>query len=108
MLDVRPRPVDDPDAVAIIRAYLTEVVDRYFGRPMPASRVDQALADEPATDVAVLLVAYRDGTPVGCVGLRLGEPPAGEITKMYVRPAARRTGVARRLLAAVEDAARDR
>ncbi|MEV4637448.1 GNAT family N-acetyltransferase [Actinoplanes sp. NPDC049548] len=87
---------------------MTEIVDRYHGRPMPASLVDQALADEPADDIAVLLVAYRDEDAVGCVGLRLAEPPVGEITKMYVRPSARRTGVARELLAAVEDEARRR
>ncbi|PRY18776.1 GNAT family N-acetyltransferase [Pseudosporangium ferrugineum] len=104
MLEIRQLPVGDPDAVAIVRSYLTEIVDRYHGRPMPATLVDRVLAEEPPGGVAVLLVAYRDGKPVGCVGLRL----PGEVTKMYVRPEARRTGVARHLLAAVEDAARAR
>ncbi|MFI7597539.1 GNAT family N-acetyltransferase [Actinoplanes sp. NPDC049681] len=108
MIEIHPRPVDAPDTVAVIRSYMVELVDRYYGRSMPESLVDQALADEPPDDVAVLLVAYREGVPVGCVGLRLAEPPIGEITKMYVRPEARRTGVARRLLAAIDDAARER
>jgi GNAT superfamily N-acetyltransferase len=97
-----------PDAASLVRSYLSEVVDRYHGRPMPASAVDEALADEPADDVAVLLVAYRDDEAVGCVGLRPAEPGTGEITKMYVRPGARRLGIGRRLLSAVEQAARDR
>jgi GNAT superfamily N-acetyltransferase len=104
MISIRPCAVDSPEAVALVRSYMTEMVDRYYGRPMPASLVDEALADEPADDVAVLLVAYREGTAAGCVGLRA----AGEITKMYVAPTARRLGLGRRLLAAVEDAARDR
>lgn len=113
MITIRAVPVDAPEAAALLRSYLGEMVDRYHGRPMPAAAVDEALADEPADDVAVLLVAYRTlpdltDEAVGCVGLRLAEPPAGEITKMYVRPNARRLGIGRRLLAAVERAARDR
>jgi hypothetical protein len=86
MISIRPVAVDDPKAVALVRSYLTEMVDRYHGRPMPASVVDEALADEPAEDVAVLLVAYREGAAVGCVGLRRAEERTGEITKMYVSP----------------------
>jgi GNAT superfamily N-acetyltransferase len=107
MISIRPSAVDTPEAVALVRSYLMEMVDRYHGRPMPASVVDQALADEPADDVAVLLVAYLEGTAVGCAGLRRAEEQTGEITKMYVSPQARRRGVGRRLLTAVEDAARD-
>jgi GNAT superfamily N-acetyltransferase len=108
MITIQAVAVDAPDAVALMRSYLGEMVDRYHGRPMPSSAVDQALADEPGDDVAVLLVAYREGEAVGCVGLRPAEPPVGEITKMYVRPQARRLGIGRRLLAAAENAARDR
>ncbi|MGA5303852.1 GNAT family N-acetyltransferase [Nucisporomicrobium flavum] len=108
MVTIRAVPVDAPDAVALIRSYMTEVVDRYHRRPMPASTVDGALADEPADDVAVLLVAYRAGEPVGCAGLRVAGPHTGELTKVYVAPPARRSGVARRLLASVEEAARER
>jgi len=113
MISIRAVAVDTPEAAALLRSYLGEMVDRYHGRPMPAAAVDEALADEPGDDVAVLLVAYRSATSgqdaaVGCVGLRLAEPPTGEITKMYVHPSARRLGIGRQLLAAVERAARDR
>jgi GNAT superfamily N-acetyltransferase len=108
VITIRAVPVDAPDAVALIRTYMTEIVHRYHGDPMPASTVDAALADEPADDVAVLLVAYRDGEPVGCAGLRLAGPSTGELTKVYVLPRARRSGVARRLLASIEEAARER
>lgn len=107
MISIRPSAVDAPEAVALVRSYLTEMVDRYYGKPMPSTVVDEALADEPADDLAVLLIAYREGAGVGCVGLRRAEEGTGEITKMYVAPRARRLGIGRRLLAAVEDAARD-
>ena len=107
MISIRAVAVDAPEARALIRSYLTEMVDRYHGRPMPASAVDEALAGEPADDVTTLLVAYREGVGVGCVGLRRAEERTGEITKMYVSPQARRLGIGRRLLAAVENAARD-
>ena len=108
MVAIHAVPGDAPDAVALIRSYFTEIVDRYHGRPMPSSSVDAALADAPPDAVTVLLVAYRDGVPVGCAGLLAAEPPIGELTKVYVRPEARRSGVGRRLLAAVEEVARER
>ena len=96
MISIRAVAVDAPEARALIRSYLTEMVDRYHGRPMPASAVDEALADGPADDVTVLLVAYRDGVGIGCVGLRRAEERTGEITKMYVSPAATATPRSRR------------
>ncbi len=54
------------------------------------------------------LLLDEDGTPVACGGLRTLDAGAalGEVKRMYVVPAARRRGHARRLLAALEDAAR--
>jgi GNAT superfamily N-acetyltransferase len=53
------------------------------------------------------LVGFEGDEPV-CSGAltRLGKG-AAEIKRMYVVPAARRRGIARRLLAALEDVARD-
>jgi hypothetical protein len=58
----------------------------------------------------VFLIVYRNGLPVACGGLRRAHPPApqdaGEIKRMFVVEAARRQGMGRLLLAALEDAAR--
>ena len=56
----------------------------------------------------VFLVGWRDGVPVAGGGLRQLEPGVGEIKRMYVEPEARSLGIARRLLWALEEAARRR
>lgn len=57
-----------------------------------------------------LIVARLDGRTVGTVQLVLGMPANGlhraEIAKLLVHPAARRRGIARRLMLAAEDLAR--
>ena len=52
------------------------------------------------------LVAYRDGTPVGCGALRLLDAETAELKRMYVAPGVRGTGLGRRLLSALEVEAR--
>jgi GNAT superfamily N-acetyltransferase len=58
-----------------------------------------------------VLLARRDGDIVGTVQLDLATPPnqphRGEIKKLLVHPSARRAGIARALMLAIEDQARD-
>lgn len=61
---------------------------------------------ELAPPDGTFLVAWVDGTAVGCAGLRRHGPATGEIKRMWTAPSARGTGVARALLAALEDEAR--
>jgi putative acetyltransferase len=74
------------------------------GRPVPATIDDlpPTLAAEcrdlPSRFTA-FLVAYVDGHTAGCVGLRSGDDGALEVKRLYVRPAHRRSGIARRLMA---------
>ena len=53
------------------------------------------------------LLLYEGEEPVACGGLRTLAPGLGEIKRMYVVPSARRRGHARRLLSALEEAARE-
>jgi GNAT superfamily N-acetyltransferase len=99
---VEASDVDSSDGAALLRAYFSEVVDRYWGRPMPAWEVDQAMEEEPSDGFAAFVVARFDGVPAGCAGLTA----SGELTRVYVSPAYRRRGGGRVLLQAVEDAAR--
>lgn len=70
-------------------------------------RVLPAVQDETCR----VLVARLDGRIVGTVQLDLATPPnqphRGEIKKLLVHPAARRAGIARALMLAIENQARD-
>ena len=51
-------------------------------------------------------IVYREGSPVGCGAFRLLDAETAELKRMYVDPAARGTGLGRRLLDALEAEAR--
>ena len=99
-------PADD-DAQRCLRAYEAELNERFDG----GFEVDSALplpADELRPPSGCFLVAYRGGEAVGCGGLKLhGDDPA-EIKRVWVDPAARGLGLARRLMRELEDRARAR
>jgi GNAT superfamily N-acetyltransferase len=54
-----------------------------------------------------VLVARLDGVAVGCAGLREHTPSAAEVKHLYVATGARRRGIGRALLAAVDRCARE-
>ncbi len=95
---------------AVLAAYFRDIVSRYHGREASAAEVAAAMCAEPSDDLrppgGLLLLAWQGGNTLGCAGLRLLHPGTGEVTRVFVLPGARRQGVARRLLAAVENAAR--
>lgn len=96
-----PVPWDDPDAERLREAQRIEIDGRYGGDTEPGPKPS-------ADDIAVFVVARRDGESLGCGGLRALEHGEGEIKRMYVTPAARGTGVATAILAALEAEARSR
>ena len=90
----------DPVAQHLIERVQQEYVVRYGGRD--AAVVDPAEFSPPA---GLFLVAEVDGVPAGCGGWRVHAPGVAELKRMYVEPAFRRHGLARRLLAALESTA---
>jgi len=102
--------VAHPDAVAIMREYMDEVASRYYGRPITEAELTQYVAEEPGTDLVpptgAFLIGYRDGDVAGCAGTRVVAPGVSELTKVFVKPAHRGSGLAPELVAAAEDAAR--
>ncbi|MGY0489848.1 GNAT family N-acetyltransferase [Streptomyces sp. WG-D5] len=119
---VSPEPADSPAALALWRAYYTEVSDRWFqlheGRDTPAEELEREVgaADDRATltpPLGVFLLGRYAGEPAGTAGVRLLEGhadtdgPAAELTRVFVRKDARGTGGGPALLAAAEDAARE-
>jgi len=103
-LEIRVAPFDGADAEKLIALVQQEYVDRYGG--VDATLLDAAEFTAPNGS---FIVAYAEGVPVACGGWRrLTEfPDVGEIKRMYVVPAYRRTGIARAVLAALEDAMRE-
>lgn len=62
--------------------------------------------EEVAPGRGAFLVVRRNGTAVGCGAVRLLDAETGELKRMYVAPAARGTGLGRRLVEALEAEAR--
>lgn len=98
-------PVIEPQAQAIVREYLVDIIGRYYGRPCTPQEVDAALDEDPNTGLApptgAFLIASGED-PLGCVGVRLMDGGFAELKRMYVRPRARGRGVGRALLTAAE------
>lgn len=93
---------DNPDAVALRVRQRVEIAERY-GTPDSEPGVPPSRAD-----TAAFFVAYEDdGSAVGCGGLRNLGAGIGEIKRMYVEPASRGSGVASRVLLALENWARE-
>jgi GNAT superfamily N-acetyltransferase len=90
----------------LLTAMVAEMNELYGDIEGP--NVPSATPADFAQPHGTFLVGYADGEPVCAGGLKRLDERAAEIKRMYVAPAARRRGVARRLLTALEDAARAR
>jgi len=90
----------------LIAAMVDEMNELYGDIEGP--NVPSATPADFAQPHGTFLVGYADGEPVCAGGLKRLDERAAEIKRMYVVPAARRRGVARRLLTVLEDAARAR
>jgi GNAT superfamily N-acetyltransferase len=107
--------VGSAEAAALLREYYIEVSDRYYqlhcGRTSTPAEIEQGLAESPSDDLAppsgVFLLGRYGDAPAACAGLRVLDPGTVELTRVFVCPAVRGTGGGSRLLAAVDEAARD-
>ncbi|MFF9211240.1 MULTISPECIES: GNAT family N-acetyltransferase [unclassified Streptomyces] len=91
-----------PDARACLAAYAADL-DARFPEGFDAS--DLVTPEEVSGDAGAFFVAYEEGRPVGCGALRRLEPGVAEVKHVWVHPDARRLGLARRLLHALENEA---
>jgi ribosomal protein S18 acetylase RimI-like enzyme len=93
------------DARACLDAYAADIDERF---PEGFDKSDLVRPEEVSGDAGAFFVAYEltagtsSGRPVGCGALRRLEPGVGEIRHVWVHPDARRLGLARRLLDALE------
>jgi GNAT superfamily N-acetyltransferase len=107
LIELRPTPLDHPDATALIdhlQAYYLEIYGGHDDTPhTPAEFVPPA---------GYFVVAYVDGVAVACGGWRARDedapplrPGDAEIKRMFVHPAQRGRGLARAVLADLEASA---
>src|SRR5262245_31826177 len=104
------------DAVSIVRTALTDEVSRRLiealnaelmgAYPEPGATHFGLDPNEVSGKHGAFLVVYRDGNPVGCGAVRFIDSQTGELKRMYVAPEARRTGLGRQLVSALEAEAR--
>ncbi|MBB5138640.1 GNAT superfamily N-acetyltransferase [Thermocatellispora tengchongensis] len=92
---IEERAAGDPGLAALLDAAFAELVARYG--PEGRSGVHER---------ARFLVARVGDEAVGCGAVQPAEPGVAELKRMYVAPAFRGRGIARGLLAALEDLAR--
>ncbi|WP_406254651.1 GNAT family N-acetyltransferase [Streptomyces chartreusis] len=91
-----------PDARACLDGYAADIDERF---PEGFDKDDLVAPQEVSGDAGAFFVAYEEDRPVGCGALRRLEPGVGEIRHVWVHPTARRLGLARRLLDALEQEA---
>jgi len=103
MIEVRREPAGSPVARALLAAMEAEMLDLYAVPQMPRP----ASPDDLEPPGGAFVVVWEDGQAVAGGGLKRLEPGVVELKRMYVVPEARSRGHARRLLAGLEDTARE-
>ncbi|MEU9332157.1 helix-turn-helix domain-containing GNAT family N-acetyltransferase [Streptomyces sp. NPDC048290] len=101
-ITVVPVPGAAPDARSALASYAADL-DVLF--PEGYDPADLVTAEEVSGDAGAFFVAYEEDRVVGCGGLRRLEPGVAEIKHVWVHREARRLGLARRLLEALESEA---
>ncbi|MCK9487478.1 MAG: helix-turn-helix domain-containing GNAT family N-acetyltransferase [Dehalococcoidia bacterium] len=103
-VDLRPVDPGSADATRCLRAYFAELIER----SATGLDVDSALPnpDELRGAGDAFVVAYLQGSAVGCCALKQYDGGWAELKRMWVTPRVRGLGLGRRLLAHMESLAR--
>ncbi|MGW3293555.1 bifunctional helix-turn-helix transcriptional regulator/GNAT family N-acetyltransferase [Streptomyces xiamenensis] len=96
-----PVDPDHPDAQHCLRSFFAELSERLDTGFDPARSLLPD-AGELRAPRGVFLVARLHGEPVGCAGLKLPAGAPAEVKRMWVSPATRGLGLARRFLTELE------
>jgi len=105
-ITVRAEAADSLIAARLVDAMVTEMDQLYAQGPGRGVGSGASPSDfSPPT--GAFLVIYVGGKPVAGGGIKRDEDGVAEIKRMYVAPEARRQGLGRRLLEALEDKARE-
>ena len=94
---------DGRAAAGLLGAFAAEIASLYPGWHPAAG--PSATPDEFAPPRGRFVVAYVDGRPVGCGGVKRMDDGAAEVKRLFVAPDARKGGVARLILERLEQLA---
>jgi GNAT superfamily N-acetyltransferase len=103
---IAPADPESPAARACLTAYaalLAEKIPRIAATHVPVPDPEAPAFRPPH---GAFLLALSDGQTLGCVSLKRIDATTAEVKRLWVAPAARGRGLARRLMAAAEEAAR--
>lgn len=103
---IAPSDPEAPEARACLSAYFRLLTERIEGVTAAHVPDPDPEASHYRPPEGAFIIAMCDGLPIGCVSLKTLEPGIGEVKRLWVDPAARGMGLARRLMRAVEDQAR--
>jgi GNAT superfamily N-acetyltransferase len=101
-----PARVDDGPGAILAQAMREEIAVMYDGLELDGASMPKAGPAELSPPGGAFLVGWHGDQPVCCGGVKRLDERVCEIKKMYVVPALRGKGIARRLLGALEDCAR--
>jgi DNA-binding MarR family transcriptional regulator/GNAT superfamily N-acetyltransferase len=97
---------DTADARLCLSTYFRELAAR-FETGFDAGADDSARVEDMAPPSGLFVIARLDGDAVGCGGFKRVDKATGEIKRVWTAPSARGLGIARRMLRALEAAARE-
>ena len=99
-LSIVAASADDSELRALLEESDRDLLARYS-----SEHIYTITPGEPQAERAVFLLARSEGVAVACGALLPADEGSAEIKRMFVRPEARRRGIARELLAELESSA---
>lgn len=101
MLYIKRTTAQNPDFVALVKH-----LDKYLAI-LDGDEHEFYDQYNQLTDIKYVIVAYIDDTPVGCGAIKHFDATTMEIKRMYVAPQHRGQGIAKAILAALENWAKE-
>jgi DNA-binding MarR family transcriptional regulator/predicted GNAT family acetyltransferase len=105
-VEIRPTDPDAPEALDCMRAYFEELSLRVAGFDTDAFKLPDPGAESYRPPKGRFLVAWSDELPIACGSFRPIDAATAEVKRVWVHPSARGQGLARRMMAAIENEAR--
>jgi GNAT superfamily N-acetyltransferase len=94
--------LERPDSIEALNLF--DETHRELKARYPADSVEHPFdPHDLASPRAVFVIARLDGKPVGCGALRPLDGALGEVKRVFVQPECRRMGIARKIMALLED-----